>query len=138
MDKILGIALVFIMIGPMLGGLPRTVLPFGSFASQSQALAQEARTWYVDDDRVDYPDADFTRIQHAVDAASPGDTIIVKDGIYTENVDVNKDHLTIRSESGAKSTIVQAADSDDHVFEVTADCVEIRKFTVRRATYILR
>jgi len=38
----------------------------------------------------DYPDANFTKIQDAVDAASGGDTIIVYPGIYTENVDVNK------------------------------------------------
>ena len=73
----------------------------------------------VDDDLQDYPDADFTRIQEAVDAASAGDTIIVYPGTYTENVDVNKDHLTIRSENRADSTIVQAANFDDHVFEVT-------------------
>jgi hypothetical protein len=87
--------------------------------------ARAATTWYVD------PGAS---IQAAVDAASPGDTIIVRDGTYIENVDVNKDHLTIRSESGAESTIVQAANPNDHVFEVTADYVNIYGFTVKGAT----
>ena len=82
-------------------------------------------TYYVPDD---YP-----TIQAAVDAASPGDTIIVRDGTYTENVDVNKS-VTIESENGAEATIVQAANPDDHVFEVTADYVSISGFTVRDAT----
>ena len=54
-------------------------------------------------------------IQALVDAASPGDTIIVPDGTYIENVNVNIP-LTIQSEHGANSTIVQAANSGDHVF----------------------
>ena len=122
----------------LLVALLAMALPFGSFGNQGQALAQEARTWFVDDDFQDYPEADFTKIQDAVDAASSGDTIIVYPGTYTENVNVNKDHLTIKSENGAETTIVQAANPDVHVFEVTADYVEIRKFTVRRATCILR
>jgi len=101
-----------------------------------QAGVTEPKTWYVDDDLVQRPDANFTSIQDAVDAASPGDTIIVYPGTYTENVDVNKDHLTIKSEGGAETTIVQAADSNDHVFEVTADYVNISGFTVKGAGYL--
>jgi len=86
--------------------------------------AEAATTIYVPDD---YP-----TIQAAVDAASPGDTIIVRDGTYTENVDVSKS-LTIQSENGAEVTIVQAANPDDHVFEVTADYVEIRGLRVEGA-----
>jgi parallel beta-helix repeat protein len=95
----------------------------------------EARTWHVDDDLVDYPSADFTKIQKAVDAASFGDTIIVYPGTYTENVDVNKGHLTIQSESGAEVTIVQAANLYDHVYDVTADYVNIIGFTLMQAEY---
>ncbi len=36
-------------------------------------------TWYVDDDAP----ADFSTIQAALNAASNGDTIIVRDGTYT-------------------------------------------------------
>jgi len=92
------------------------------------------RTWYVDDDLVDYPGADFTRIQEAVNAASSGDTIIVYPGTYIENINVNKDPLTIQSESGAEVTTVQAANPDDHVFEITANYVNVRGFIVSGAT----
>jgi len=84
-----------------------------------------SKTWYVDDDLADYPSADFTRIQEAVDNATSGDTIIVYPGTYIENVDVNKDHLTIESENGPEVTIVHAANPDDHVFEITASNVAI-------------
>jgi parallel beta-helix repeat (two copies) len=93
-----------------------------------------AKTWYVDDDGADYPDADYTKIQDAVDAANPGDTIIVYPGTYSENVDVNKDHLTIQSENGADSTIVQAANLYEHTFKITADYVSISGFTITGAS----
>ncbi len=51
------------------------------------------KTWYVDDDGG--PGIDFTRIQDAVNAASNGDTIIVYNGTYFENVVVNK-QLTLK------------------------------------------
>ena len=84
-----------------------------------------ARIWYVDDGG----GADFTRIQDAIIAASAGDTIIVRDGNYTENVDVDK-RLTIRSENGSENCIVDATKSPDHGFEVIADNVTISGFTV--------
>jgi parallel beta-helix repeat protein len=105
--------------------------PLWDFTTQSESAPNII---YVDDDLADYPDADFTKIQEAVDAASPGDTIIVYPGTYIENVDVNKDHLTIQSENGAEATIVQVATPDDHVFEVTADYVTISGFTVEGGT----
>ncbi|MCK4736228.1 MAG: right-handed parallel beta-helix repeat-containing protein [Methanophagales archaeon] len=71
-------------------------------------------------------------IQTAVNTAGPGDTIIVRDGTYTENVNVNK-RLTITSENGSASTIVQAANLN--IFYVTADYVTIRGFTVTGTNY---
>ncbi|MBC8521012.1 MAG: right-handed parallel beta-helix repeat-containing protein, partial [Methanomicrobia archaeon] len=83
-----------------------------------------ASTWYVEEGE---------SIQAAVDAAKDGDTIIVRDGIYTENVDVYE-RLTIKSENGADSTIVQAANPNDHVFMVRTNYVTICGFTVKGAT----
>jgi parallel beta-helix repeat protein len=77
--------------------------------------------------------ANDTPIQTAVDFAAEGDTICVKDGTYTENVAVTK-RLTIRSENGSDSTIVNAADSNEHVFNVAMDYVNISGFTVKGAT----
>ncbi|MEA2053188.1 MAG: NosD domain-containing protein [Euryarchaeota archaeon] len=49
-------------------------------------------------------------------------------------MDVNVDHLTIKSEHGYDSTVVHAANTSDYVFEVTADYVNITGFTVTDAT----
>ena len=75
----------------------------------------------------------FTKIQDAVDSAADGDTVLVHDGTYNENVNVNK-RLTIRSENGYANCIVNASNSNDHVFDVTADYVNISGFAVNGAT----
>ena len=102
------------------------ILVFLVFATIPIATASPDEVIYVPDD--------FEMIQWAVDNASAGDTIIVRDDTYTENVDVNVDNLTIKSENGTTNCIVQAANPDDHVFEVTADYVNITGFTVEGAT----
>lgn len=80
--------------------------------------------------------ANFMTIQAAVDNATAGDIIIVRNGTYSENVkvNVNKANVTIRSEHGLANTIVQAAQPTDYVFDITADYVCIRGFTVKGAT----
>jgi parallel beta-helix repeat protein len=70
-------------------------------------------------------------IQGAIDNANAGDTIIVRDGTYTENITVYK-RLTIQSENGVDSTIVHAAGS--HIFNITADHVSITGFTIEEAS----
>ena len=70
-----------------------------------------ATTIYVPDD--------YAKIQWAVDNASAGDTIIVSEGTYTENVDVNVNDLAIKSENDSANCIVQAANSNKSVFFVT-------------------
>lgn len=47
---------------------------------------QAQTTWTVDDDGVDCPGADFTHPQDAVNAANPGDIIIVYPGTYTQRI----------------------------------------------------
>ena len=54
----------------------------------------------VDDDRVQCPNAAFSRIQDAVDAATPGAVIRVCKGNYAEQVAIRKP-LTIAADSGA-------------------------------------
>ena len=97
-------------------------------------ISPRQRMWTVDDDLQERPDADFTKIQNAVDVAVAGDTILVYPGIYTENVFVNK-RLTIKSESGAEETIVQSPNPEwiAHVFDVSANYVNINGFTVKEA-----
>jgi len=82
-----------------------------------------ARTIYVPDD--------YERIQWAVDSASAGDTIIVRDGIYYEHVNVNK-QLTLKSENGSANCIVDAGGSGSPI-TLNADGISIEGFTVRNS-----
>ena len=95
-------------------------------SSSESNVKYSSNTIYVPDD--------YAKIQWAVDNASAGDTIIVRDDTYYENINVNIPHLTIRSENGSTNCIGQAANPYDHVFEVIADYVNISGFTVQNAT----
>ncbi len=76
----------------------------------------------------------FGSIQQAIAVAKPNATILVYPGTYVENLKVDKENLTVRSESGTAVTIVQALISRDHVFEVKAGGVSIIGFMVENAT----
>jgi len=53
-------------------------------------------------------------IQRAVNQASPGDTIVVRKGVYHESVVINKDHLTLRGAGpNAGGTILMPPESSN-------------------------
>ena len=58
---------------------------------------------------------DYAKIQWAVDNATAGDTIIVRDGIYYENIKINK-QLTIRSENGSANCTVKSVKHSGPIF----------------------
>ena len=74
--------------------------------------------------------SEYASIQAAIDASNNGDTILVADGIYTENVAVDKE-LTIQSQNGPDNCIVQAASYASSVFKVTSNNVSIIGFTAK-------
>lgn len=51
--------------------------------------------------------ADFSAIQDAIDSASNGDMIIVRDGTYLESIDFRGKAITIRSENGPQGCILR-------------------------------
>jgi len=77
--------------------------------------------------------ASGTPIQAAVDNAGSGETVCVKAGSYTENVNITIPHLTLACE-GADVVNVTANQSSNHVFNVTADYVNISGFNTTGAT----
>ncbi|MEM0202349.1 MAG: CARDB domain-containing protein [Archaeoglobaceae archaeon] len=56
-----------------------------------------------------YVPTDYATIQQAIDNASEGEEIVVKSGIYEENLFINKS-IVLKSEKGALSTIIKAKD----------------------------
>jgi pectin methylesterase-like acyl-CoA thioesterase len=104
------------------------VIAFCSMASAGQLYVNESGWWRA----ACAFNASGTPIQAAVDAAAAGDMIEVQSGTYVENVDVNK-RLTLQGE-GADVVTVRAENTSEHVFEVTADWVNISGFTMTGAT----
>ncbi|WP_265581117.1 NosD domain-containing protein [Methanofollis aquaemaris] len=88
------------------------------------------QTLYVDDDG---GEGVYTTIQAAVDAAKSVDTIVVRNGTYTENVLVDKG-LTIRAENGTEAVTVTAASPTKPVFDLKADGITVEGFSVRGPT----
>ncbi|HII92519.1 MAG TPA: PKD domain-containing protein [Methanosarcina sp.] len=74
-------------------------------------------------------------IQKAVNDSSSGDIITVKPGTYTENINVTKNNLTIRSESGKPdNTVIKAKSSGSNVFLLQGDNIKITGFKITGAT----
>ena len=93
------------------------------------SVKAEPRTWSVDDDGL----ADFHTIQEAINAADPGGSIKVLAGIYFENVNINKT-VSIYAENGPEATLVAAKKTSNHVFEITANNVNVKGFSLVSAT----
>jgi hypothetical protein len=113
-----------------------------AWASTAEALTPQA---VVDDDGAQCPDAQFTDIQSAVDAAPSGAAILVCAGMYTAPLDITKSVTLLGAQHGvdarsrtspasAESLIVSGApevvvDADDVVldgfsFEVVLDLTD--------------
>ncbi|WP_440951767.1 right-handed parallel beta-helix repeat-containing protein [Methanococcoides sp. FTZ1] len=88
--------------------------------------AVSAATITVNDD----PEANYTRIQDAIDNANSGDIILVNPGTYNENLDINKP-LTIISNSGIPNETTIQARENDHVFHITSNNVIIGGFSIK-------
>jgi len=83
-----------------------------------------AIAWTVDDDGP----ADFHTIQEAINAASFGDTIIVRNGTYYENVVVNK---TVSLVGENRNFTIVDGNKTGVVLSVRANNVTVEGFTVR-------
>jgi parallel beta-helix repeat protein len=73
---------------------------------------------------------DFRTIQEAINNASSGDTIFVRNGTYYENIVINKT-ITLIGEN-RDFTIVNG-DKTDHVITIEADNVSIQGFTIMKS-----
>jgi len=76
-------------------------------------------------------------IQAAVNnATSSGDLIIVKPGVYYENIIINKPNLVIESESGdPENTVIMAENANTNVFYTGVNGITISGFKIKSGGY---
>jgi nitrous oxidase accessory protein len=104
---------------------PKMFLIFLAFLS----TAANAATITVGPDGYDHK-----RVQTAIDAASPGDLIVVSDGIYHENVDLNK-RLTLRGTDAGEVGPVLDASGKGPAITISANGAIVEEFVVTNSSY---
>ena len=77
--------------------------------------------------------SDYITIQEGINAASNGDTVLVAAGTYTERVLIDGKNISLISENGRDSTIIDALDRVNWrpltVLNIT-DSIKIQGFTL--------
>ena len=71
-------------------------------------------------------------ISDAIEKASENETIIVYEGIYRENIEVDKS-VSIRSYGKASDTVIEAKNSGKNIANIRANNVTISGFTIRNS-----
>ncbi len=81
-----------------------------------------------------YVPDNFPTIQDAINNAAPGSTIVVRDGVYRENIviDIERNDLTVKSEHGPKNTIIAnpSNESESYIIEILGDRIVFEGFKI--------
>lgn len=75
----------------------------------------------------------FTTIQAAINASNPGDQISVETGVYNEDVNVNKNNLSVIGAGAGSVQIVGPIGGPGSTVQISANDVTVAGFTVTRA-----
>ncbi len=108
--------------GTTLGAFSNVITATAGGVTGTASVNVAIWTWYVEP-------TGGTDIQNAINIASSGDTIIVRDGTYNENIVVDKS-LTIRSQNGPAGVIIHPATTSANIINVNANNVTIDGLTL--------
>lgn len=78
---------------------------------------------------------EYTTIAEAVANASPGDTVFVKEGIYYENVVIDKSLLIMGKDSEKTVIIGKSNVNNNNVITLASDNVTVEGFTIKSMDY---
>jgi hypothetical protein len=120
------------LLAPLLAGLLVLAAACGSDDDSDDGASGDGEGTSVDD-ALHVPD-DHDTIQAAVDAAEPGDLILVAPGVYEEAVNVETDGLTIRGLDRNEVVLDGGFEMDNGIRVVGADGVAIENMTARNYT----
>ncbi len=105
--------------------LPRRIVAVAFLLLVTLPVASTATTIHVP--------ADQPTIQAAIDAAVNGDTVLVSDGTYKENIDFKGKAITVKSVNGPATTIIDGGASDCVIKFVTNEGLDsvLTGFTIQ-------
>jgi hypothetical protein len=103
-------------------GLWLSVCVLATFVTSCGSGNAEPRTLLVPEN--------FSTIQAAVDAAKPGDLVLISPGIYKESVKVDQEQIVIRG-LDRNEVVVDGGDELINGFEISANSVAIENLTVK-------
>jgi Right handed beta helix region len=116
-----------------LGVAPSELATAGVAGAQASSAGSGPNMFIVDDDHAQCPNAQFSMIQDAIDAAPPGAQVKVCPGTYQEQVRVTKNDLTLFSEVPLQA-VIQAPLVETYpnsiVTVMDATGVTLRQFTI--------
>jgi hypothetical protein len=77
-----------------------------------------------------YVPDDYPTIQAAINAVKSGDTVIVRPGTYSENIDLSKNSITVTSEKGPHLTTIDGNQKNSVVNIQYSDNSVLHGFTI--------
>lgn len=121
MKKLLVVGITILLVGI---SVPSTGISF-----EKSTTSHNGKTLYVGG----YLPGNYSKIQDAINYSSDGDTIFVYNGVYFENLIVNKSINLIGED--LKNTIIDGSNKDIVVF-ARSNYVNLMGFTIRNSNYI--
>ncbi len=115
--------------------LPKCSALFLFFSLVSTLIVQfSVQSVSADQKTIVVPD-EYSTITEAVTNASPGDTVFVKNGVYHENVRIDKPLLVVGEDNEKTAVIGEGNVNDGNVFILAAKNVTVEGFTIKSADY---